>query len=99
MNALWFWEIPAKETTLMLDEEDNGMTYLWEYEEGEWCFVGFHGTSDPPNYPLPTTIVRVQGHGLADGLFDIDRHGVIVWGFFDEPWCDGSFEAGNGYDI
>jgi hypothetical protein len=44
-----------------------------------------------PNYPVPTTIRRVVGRGLADGLFDIHVKGWVKWGVYDNPLPDGSF--------
>jgi hypothetical protein len=87
MSALWFWEIPAKETmfTPAKGERDNDIAYLWEYVEGEWRFASMIVSSDLPNYPLPTTIVRVMEDGPLDGLFDTDRHGFTTWSVYDNP--------------
>lgn len=102
MNALWFWE--HNETTdmtqtIVCTRTKYGPARYLENAGAEDRYQEFYALGIiPPHYPVPATIYRVQGHGLMDGLFDRNRHGVMVWGVYDNPLPDGSFDAGNGYD-
>lgn len=46
----------------------------------------------PPNYPVPSTLVRtdVPGNFLGNGIFEYYPDGSIKWGIYDAPLPDGS---------